>query len=122
MTTNTKDIAMDQGSTFTYVFTLLNATGAVFDLTGYDARLQVRKTFGATSSLISCTLANGKLSITAPNIINLNLLPSDTSGIRFNAVDDDTLDCVYDLEIVSPASAVYKPARGTFTLNREVTR
>lgn len=122
MTTNTKDISMDQGSTFTYTFTLLDTLGAAFNLSGYDARLQVRKTFGSTAPVISCTLANSKLSITAPNIINLNLLPSDTTSIRFNAVDDDTLDCVYDLEIVSPTSAVYKPARGTFTITREVTR
>jgi hypothetical protein len=120
--TNTKDITVDQGSSLTYVFTLLDSNGAPFSLTSFDARLQVRRSFGATSTLINCTLANSKLTITAPNIITLKLLPTDTSTIRFNAVEDDTLDAVYDLEIITPTLDVFKPARGAFTINREVTR
>lgn len=123
-TDNTLDIVMDQGSSLTYVFNLKNANLDPIDLTGYDVRMQVRKTYGAANSVISCTLSNNKVILTNASlgIITLALLPSDTSGIRFNEVDDDTLECVYDLEVQSTLGVVFKPARGNFTLNREVTR
>lgn len=123
---NILPIEMDQGSSLSHTFTLKDEAGAAFDLTavGWDVRLQVRKTYGATSALINCTLANSKVAITnaAGGVITLNLLPADTTSIKFNSLDDDTLECVYDLELQSPIGKVYKPARGTFTLNREVTR
>lgn len=121
---NILNITMDQGSTLIYDFTLKDENNAAFDLTGFDARLQVRRTYGDTSTLVSCTLANGKLVLSdaVAGELTLTLAPSDTSAIRFNAANDESLEAVYDLEIQSPASKVYKPARGTFTLNREVTR
>jgi hypothetical protein len=121
MSDNTKNIVMDQGSTLVYVFTLLDKFNNAFNITGFDARLQVRRSYGDTGILINCTLANSKLSISG-NAVTLTLLPADTSSIRFNAPNDDTLDCVYDLEIIGLTGKVYKPARGSFSINREVTR
>ena len=121
---NALDITMDQGSTLIYNFNLSASTGAPLDLTGFDARMQVRAAFGASSALINCTLPNGKLTITnaTQGALTLQLQPTDTSSIRFPGLNDDTYDCVYDLEIVDPVGNVYKPARGNFTINREVTR
>jgi hypothetical protein len=121
---NTLDITMDQGSSLSYTFTLQGTSGSAFDLTGYDARLQVRKSYGDSAVQVNCTLANSKLVLTdaSGGLLSLKLAPADTSSIRFPAKDDDTLTCVYDLELQSPAGTVYKPARGAFTLNREVTR
>jgi len=118
---NALDITMDQGSTLEYEFVLTDADNDPYDLTNHDARLQVRRSFGATEVLINCTLANGKLTKSS-NIITLHLVPSDTSLIRFNEREDDTLECVYDLEIQSASGKVNKPARGAFVLRREVTR
>lgn len=121
---NELDITMDQGSSLDYTFNLRNQDGTPFDLSGYDARMQVRKTYGAVSPVISCTLANSKIIISAPltGKIEIALLPSDTSLIRFNAVDDATLECVYDIELQSSTGFVFKPSSGNFTINREVTR
>jgi hypothetical protein len=118
---NTKNITVDQGSSYTYIFTLMDVASYPFDLTGYDARLQVRRTYGDTGILLTATVVNGKLVI-GTNTVTLNLEPDDTSSIRFTNKDDDILEAVYDLEIVSSAGKVYKPARGLFTLNREITR
>lgn len=118
---NILNIAMDQGSSLRYTFTLIDQDNLPIDLTSYDARLQIRRTYGDTSVLVNCTLANNKLSKLSNSVI-LNLLPTDTSLIRFNAREDDTLECVYDLEIISATGVVSKPAKGTFTINREVTR
>ena len=109
---NISNKTIDQGSSQTFTFTIKDSSNNLFDLTGYDARLQVRRTFGATSVLINGTLANGKLVLnTAASTVSWVITPADTTGIAFNAKEDDTLDCVYDLEIISPASKVYKPVR-----------
>lgn len=124
MTSNTYDIFCDQGSTKTIVLTLQTDTLTPYNLTGFDVRLQVRRTYGDTTVLINATLTNGKLVLTnaVGGVITLNLAPADTSSIRFTNKDDDTLDCVYDLEIQSASGAVYKPFKGSFTIAREVTR
>ena len=121
---NTVNITLDQGSSLELVLTVQDNSEQPIDLTDLDCRFQVRRTFGATSTLINGTLANGKLTKTdATNgILTLALAPADTSAIRFNEVEDDTLECVWDLELQDLDGKVYKPARGTFTLNREVTR
>jgi hypothetical protein len=119
---NNLNITMDQGSTLVYTFNLTNTTGQPLSLTGFDARLQVRKSYGATAVEINCTIANGKLSWGTVGQVILTLTPADTSSIRFASKDDAELVCVYDLEIIDGAGKVYKPARGDFTLNREVTR
>lgn len=122
---NQLDIAMDQGSSLKYTFTLQAEGGAPFDITGYDARLQIRRSYGATGTApISATLANNKIVLTDPanGVLELRLSPADTSGIAFASKEDESFEMVYDLEIQSPSSKVYKPARGTFTLAREVTR
>lgn len=118
---NIANLEVDQGSTYIYTFTLTDVDNQPFDLTGFTARLQVRATYGATSVLIDATTVNGKLIINNNSIV-FNLLPSDTSGIKFEAKDDDSLICLFDLEIISPTGSVYKPAKGTFTIMREITR
>ncbi|TDK63561.1 hypothetical protein [Sapientia aquatica] len=120
---NTVNITVNQGTSLPYTFTLTYLDNSVYNLTGYDARLQVRRTYGDTTWLINCTVANGKLVINAAaGTITWHIIPSDTMSIRFNNKDDDTLDCVYDLEITDPTGNIYKPAGGTLTINREVTR
>lgn len=121
---NLLNIAIDQGSSLVYTFTLQNDDASPYVLTGFDARLQVRRTYGDTSVLINCTVANGKLVLTNPTlgILTLVLTPADTSSIRFNNKDDDALECVYDLELIRPDGRVYKPAKGAFVISREVTR
>jgi hypothetical protein len=121
---NTHNITMDQGSTLVYTFYLTQPDGTPFNASGYEARMQIRRSFGDTSTLVNCTLQNSKLAWAngTDGQLSLTLDAADTSLIRFNNREDDTLECVYDLEIVSSTGQVYKPARGTFTLNREVTR
>ena len=54
-------------------------------------------------------------------MFTLTLDLGDTSAVAISG-DDDSFDCVYDLELVDPDGLVFKPARGTFTIHREVTR
>lgn len=121
---NTLNIEMDQGSTLEYTFTFQTVTNEPVNITGFDARLHVRKTYSASSPVITATITNTKLTVVnaAAGILKLTLTPDDTKDIRFASRDDESLECVYDLEIISPVGKVYKPARGAFTIRREVTR
>lgn len=106
----------DQGSTFTRTIEIKQADGTVFSLTGYTARMEVRRTVDATSSLIGLSTANGRITINAAlGAITLTLTPDLTAAL--------TQSGVYDLEIVHTATgAVHKVVRGEFKLEREVSR
>jgi hypothetical protein len=118
------NITVDQGSALDYIFMVQDSNGAAFNLTGCSAALMVRKTYSSASASISATTVNAKLVITSAvgGQLTWHIIPADTVPITFNAVNDDTIDCVYDLEITNGAGFIYKAARGTFTINREVTR
>lgn len=123
-TTGETQIQVDQGSTFEHTFTL-TVNSLPFDLTGYDARMQVRKTYGSSTPVFSGTIANGKLSFVSEvgGTLKVTMTPTDSSVIKFNSVDDSTLDCVFDVEIQNILTGkVYKPVRGTLVFAREVTR
>ncbi len=113
-----KDISIDQGTDYTVRFKLLNR-----DLPGYSARMQFRKDYDARVPLLEATTANGKLTIDIDylphSIVDLHLEPDDTSSIKFAG---DSLDTVYDLELVSPAGDVERMVQGVATISREVTR
>lgn len=106
----------DQGSTFTRTIEIKQADGTVFSLSGYTARMEVRRTVDATSSLIGLSTANGRITINAAlGAITLTLTPDLTAAL--------TQSGVYDLEIVHTATgAVHKVVRGEFKLEREVSR
>lgn len=122
-TTKETAITVDQGSTFEHTFTF-TVDGDPYDITGFDARMQIRKTYGDTSVVWNGTLANNKLVLVTPasGVLKVVFSASDFTSTRFNNVNDDTLECVFDLELVDLASKIHKPARGTVTINREVTR
>jgi hypothetical protein len=124
MTNNTFDFVMEQGSTFRMVFLIKDANNEVFDLNNYTAEMMFRKAYGSSTPVITATTSNGKLSILViAGQITLELEPEDTIGIRFSNRDDESIDLVYDLEIIDSITGdVYKPVCGTATLVREVTR
>lgn len=45
------NLSIDQGSTFTSTITVEASNGLVFDLTGYTARGQIRKTYSSASAV-----------------------------------------------------------------------
>lgn len=106
----------DQGSTFTRTIEIKQADGTVFSLTGYTARMEVRRTVDASSALIGLSTDNGRITINASlGAITINLTPNLTASL--------TQSGVYDLEIVHTATgAVHKVVRGEFKLEKEVSR
>lgn len=89
-----------------------------FDLSGYSARMQVRRTIDSSNFLLELTTGNGGLTI--------NPVAGDTNKILIHASADVTASVstsgVYDVEIISAQNVVSRVLQGTFNLSPEVTR
>jgi hypothetical protein len=121
------NITCEQGSSFLRTLEIeepdlvADPTGQTydeFDLTGYTARMHVRRTVESTSTLVELTTENGRLEINPTgdtvNLIKMSMSASVTSTI--------TSSGVYDLEIIDDDGFVSKVVKGAFTLIPEVTR
>jgi hypothetical protein len=107
-------IKMDQGSTFSLVLTYKDSGGNVIDLSGYTARMQMRRNH-QDDSLIDLTTENGRIALGGvAGTVTLTIAATDTAALP-------PVEGVYDLEIVSGA-VVDKLLAGTFSIAREVTR
>jgi len=89
-----------------------------FDLSGYSARMQVRRTIDSSNFLLELTTGNGGLTI--------NPVEGDTNKILIHASANVTASVstsgVYDVEIISAQNVVSRVLQGTFNLSPEVTR
>jgi hypothetical protein len=88
-----------------------------YDLSGFSASMQIRRTIDSTSPQITLTSNNGRIEMQpggVENALRLYLDPEDTSIIE--------TDGVYDIEIQDGGGDIQRILRGTVTLSREVTR
>ena len=53
------NLFIDQGTDFSIVVDVTDATGEVLDLTGYSSAAQIRKTYGSSSAAASFTTNHG---------------------------------------------------------------
>ena len=125
------NLTIEQGSTFGRLIAIeqpdlvTDPTGQTFenfDLSGFTARMDVRRTIDTATPMITLTTENGRIAInpsiagnaTRNNEISLSITAADTATI--------TTSGVYDLEIISAGGTVSKVIRGDVTLIPEVTR
>ena len=120
------NITCEQGSTFRRLLEIeqpdlvADPTGQTFgpfDLSGYTARMQVRRTIESTAFLLELTTENGALTINPADEINqifIDVAASVTASI--------TQSGFYDLEIINGDGVVSRVLQGAFTLSPEVTR
>lgn len=123
------DMTCEQGSTFIRSLEIeqpdpADPTGQTFepfDLTGYTARMQVRRTLESTTAMVN---------ITSTPDVNGNGIFMQYAGVE-NAMriymNDEftatiTTSGVYDIEIINGAGEVSRVLQGKFTLSPEVTR
>jgi hypothetical protein len=113
-------IKTQAGEDFAEVFNLQNDDGSPVNLTGYTARMQVRRTHKATTPALSLTSPDAGLVINgAAGTITVSVSNAQTSAL---CLDNDRTQYVYDLEIESGAGLVTKVSRGFFTVLPEATR
>ena len=120
------NITIEQGTTFYRLIDVMEPDVLdpdeydPFNLTGYTARMQIRRTVDNADTMISLTspTVNGN-GITvmdgANNAISINMTAATTATILTSGV--------YDLEIVKTSTgAVSRLIQGTITLSLEVTK
>lgn len=105
----------EQGATFTRVINATDGAGDPIDLTGYTARMQVRRDIDATAILIELTTENGRITLGGESgTITLSIDAEDTSAIPRPGI--------YDLELESDTGTVIRLLKGIFDLDPEATR
>lgn len=105
---------LDQGSTFSLVLTYKDSNGDAINLSGYTARMQMRRNHEDTT-LIDLTTENGRIALGgSAGTVTLTIAAGDTAALP-------PVEGVYDLELVQ-GSVVDKLLAGTFSIAREVTR
>lgn len=111
------DFEIEQGATFSRKLTWKKkSTNEIINLTGYTARMQVRKSVTDPLVLLEMSTENGKITIDPDyGVINLFLTPQETSQIKFKGG-------FYDLELRSPSGYVFRLLQGKVIVSFEVTR
>lgn len=120
MAAQTLDLLIEQGATFTlsFVWSEQNpdgTAGAPHNLTGWDARMQIRKTQGS-APLISATKTSGEFTIDGPaGKVSLKLTDEQTDTLT-------TKSALYDIELESPGGDVYRLLQGKVTVSPNITQ
>lgn len=126
MRAGTYNFTCEQGATFTRLIELeepdlvADPTGETFvplNISGYTARMQVRRTVDSANTLVTLTTENGGLTVNPSdeeNQILISMSDSVTASISTSGV--------YDLEIESPDGTVSRILQGAVNLSPEVTR
>lgn len=109
------DVVHYQGKSIDFYFIWGGSTP--IDITGYTARMQVRKSINSSEIMASFTVANSRISIgTTDGRVDVTM-DADDSASEF-----EVGNWVYDMELESPAGKVYLPFSGKFIVKGEVTR
>jgi hypothetical protein len=115
MALSTYDISAEQGSDYLATITYKNSSGVLVNLTGYTARMQVRRTLSSDDAYLRLTSAGG-LALGGA---------AGTIGITISAAAMETVPSgsyVYDLEIIDTNGKVTKILKGDFEVAGEATR
>ena len=112
----TLHLTIEQGATYDPVLTWGDENGAPIDLTCYIARMQIRASVEAVTTIHEATTANGQLVMGgAAGTVTFNIPAVDTAAMDFE-------EAVYDLEVESAGGHVTRLVEGSVYLSPEVTR
>jgi len=110
------DITIEQGATFELPIVWKDEKGTPIDLTGYKARMQIRKRIRSDEILASLTTENGRIVLGgAAGTIDIVIPATETEKFSFSRG-------VYDLELEGPGGYVVRLIQGSVCVSPEVTR
>lgn len=105
---------IDQGTTWNRYF-IWSISGTPVNLTGYTARMQLRRTRSDVAPVLTLTDANSKLVIDAVNgKVTMKLTAAETAAMNGTYF--------YDMEVVSASGDVTRLFQGKIVINDEVTQ
>lgn len=116
MTAGTHDITIEIGATFELT-AIYQINDVAQDITGWDARMQVRKRQKSTTAILDWDVVGGQISVDGSNgkvIISVDAVEAGNTDIPLYGV--------YDLEIESPTGKVVRLLQGDVNFSGEVTR
>lgn len=119
-----QNLDVDQGADFDQEILWKDSTGAVVDVTGYTARMQVRAELSDSTVQIELTTSNSRITLAhvvgPPEYnIKLHISAADTAAL---AINNEKASWHYDLELISGGGVVKRLLEGKFTVHPEVTR
>ena len=112
-----RNIKIEKGATFQMNLTWKDGEGVPVNLTGYTARMQVRKNVNATDTLLNMTTENGSIALGGA----LGTISITGSATNTSAIPDTIKTGVYDLELVN-GSVVKRLIEGNVEISPEVTK
>ena len=110
-----KNFEVDQNTTFIFQIEYKDNTGALIDLTGSTAKLQVRDTKGGSKLAFTLTSPSGGITIDGPNgLVTVKMTPTQTNKLFYPKSS-------YDLMLTDSNLNKTKLLEGFLTLSRSVT-
>lgn len=114
MTPGRYNMKVYQGSTFT-LKPRWKIDGTLVNITGYSANMIVRNSPTSTTSIVTLSTANGRISVGGANgEFVLSLSAAQTTALAAGQY-------VYDLEVTSPSGVVTRLLEGGFIVYEGVT-
>lgn len=114
MSAGTYHMKIEQGATFSLSLTYKDTNDNPIDLTGYSARLQMRKRINDSDTVVSLTDSSGIELGGDTGTIVITISATATAAL-------DPVEGVYDLELET-GGIVTRLLSGTYEVLREVTR
>jgi hypothetical protein len=117
---------VEQGATTDFEIKWTDANGSKVDLSGYEARMQIRSDYGSGGTLfgtLSSTLDSDGTGLNLSGSAGTNPLSSGSIGVFISAASSSAFtftEARYDLELVS-GSLVTRLLEGKIKLSKEVT-
>jgi hypothetical protein len=117
---------VEQGATTDFEIKWTDANGSKVDLSGYEARMQIRSDYGSSGTLfaaLSSTLESDGSGLNLSGSTGTNPLSSGSIGVFISAATSSAFtftEARYDLELVS-GSFVTRLLEGKIKLSKEVT-
>ena len=111
MAAGSYNFTLEQGSTFSREITVQDS-GSAMNLTGYQARMQMRSTHDSSTIALQFDVS---ISNASQGKIQISKAATDTANVEEGMY-------VYDLEIESGSSGVTRLMEGKVTVTPEVTR
>lgn len=121
------DILVEQGADFDYPLLYSDANGVAIDLTGYTARMKVKKSLDAVGVEVDLTTENGGIVIDGfLGEVRLKMTALETAGLVIDlSVQNLRVPLVehwlYDLELIDVSGVVTRLVEGVFSVSGGVT-
>lgn len=116
MSAATYDFEIEQGASLIKPIVWKDANGLAVNLTGYTAKMQIRKSVSSPDVLLELSTSNGRIDIVSgTGTITLLINAATSAAITWSSG-------VYDLELTSSGGLVTRLMQGTITVSKEVTR